>query len=102
MCFSTDTSQCPRCNMPHNPKRILFDVGVEDAVREMRHRIHLKTRLTASAGIAANCLLAKICSDQNKPNGQYMLPFTVDAVQDFMKDLPVRKVDFGESLLFII
>ena len=43
-------------------------------------------------GIAANTLLAKICSDKNKPNGQYMLPFNIEAVQEFMKDLPVRKV----------
>ena len=28
----------------------LFGVEVEDAVAEMRHRIHLATRLTASAG----------------------------------------------------
>ena len=43
-------------------------------------------------GIAPNCLLAKICSDKNKPNGQYRLPFTAEAMQEFMKDLPIRKV----------
>lgn len=37
-------------------------------------------------------MLAKVCSDKNKPNGQYRLPSTTAAVMDFIRDLPVRKV----------
>ncbi|KAH8119422.1 DNA/RNA polymerase [Phellopilus nigrolimitatus] len=57
------------------------------------------TNLTASAGIAPNM----ICSDRNKPNGQFLMPFEREAVMDFMRDLPVRKVPYigrvGERVL---
>uniref|UniRef100_A0A665VJF0 DNA polymerase kappa n=1 Tax=Echeneis naucrates TaxID=173247 RepID=A0A665VJF0_ECHNA len=46
----------------------VFGISVEEAVREMRFRIEQKTVLTASAGIAPNMMLAKVCSDKNKPN----------------------------------
>ncbi|CAK6970502.1 DNA polymerase kappa [Scomber scombrus] len=70
----------------------VFGTSVEEAVREMRFRIEQKTMLTASAGIAPNTMLAKVCSDKNKPNGQYRLPSTREAVMDFIQNLPVRKV----------
>uniref|UniRef100_A0A3Q2P160 DNA polymerase kappa n=1 Tax=Fundulus heteroclitus TaxID=8078 RepID=A0A3Q2P160_FUNHE len=70
----------------------VFGTSVEEAVREMRFRIEQKTTLTASAGIAPNMMLAKVCSDKNKPNGQYRLPPTREAVMDFTQKLPVRKV----------
>ncbi|XP_023269275.1 DNA polymerase kappa [Seriola lalandi dorsalis] len=70
----------------------VFGTSVEEAVREMRFRIEQKTMLTASAGIAPNMMLAKVCSDKNKPNGQYRLPSTREAVMDFVHGLPVRKV----------
>ncbi|KAM9391879.1 DNA polymerase kappa isoform 1-T4 [Pholidichthys leucotaenia] len=70
----------------------VFGTSVEDAVREMRFRIEQKTMLTASAGIAPNMMLAKVCSDKNKPNGQYRLPSTREAVMDFIQNLPIRKV----------
>ncbi|XP_041464447.1 DNA polymerase kappa-like [Lytechinus variegatus] len=69
-----------------------FGVTCEEVVREIRFRIEQKTRLTASAGIAPNCMLAKICSDKNKPNGQYRIPPTRDDVMDFIRDLPIRKI----------
>ncbi len=43
-------------------------------------------------GIACNCLLAKICGDLNKPNGQYYLPPTIEAIKEFVVKLPIRKV----------
>ncbi|KAF3850921.1 hypothetical protein F7725_012693 [Dissostichus mawsoni] len=70
----------------------VFGTSVEEAVREMRFRIEQKTTLTASAGIAPNTMIAKVCSDKNKPNGQYRLPSTREAVMDFIQRLPVRKV----------
>ncbi|KAM3611762.1 uncharacterized protein V6R79_023786 [Siganus canaliculatus] len=70
----------------------VFGTSVEEAVREMRFRIEQKTKLTASAGIAPNMMLAKVCSDKNKPNGQYRLPSTREAVMEFIHNLPVRKV----------
>ncbi|CAG0879653.1 unnamed protein product [Darwinula stevensoni] len=42
--------------------------------------------------IAPNAMLAKVCSDYNKPNGQFYLPPTVEAVRHFIDDLPLRKI----------
>ncbi len=61
-----------------------------DIAREIRRAIFRETRLTASAGIAPNKMLAKIASDWCKPNGQFaILPAEV---ADFMRDLPVRRI----------
>lgn len=58
--------------------------------QQIRHDIWQQHQLTASAGIAPNKFLAKIASDWNKPNGQYVI--TPDAIADFVKDLPVKKI----------
>lgn len=52
-------------------------------------------------GIAPNTMLAKVCSDKNKPNGQYQILPTRKAVMDFIKDLPIRKVGFYMTLSFV-
>lgn len=65
----------------------------EEAVQQVRDEIHEKTKITVSAGIAANAKLAKICSNMNKPNGQYSLPNDRVAIMTFMRDLPTRKVN---------
>ncbi|KAL7954927.1 hypothetical protein V8C34DRAFT_293041 [Trichoderma compactum] len=62
-------------------------------VEQMREEVHEKTSITVSAGIAANARLAKICSNINKPNGQYVLPSERGAIMAFMRDLPTRKVN---------
>ena len=41
---------------------IKFGLTAEETVQEIRHRIYLATQLTASAGIACNMRLAKLCS----------------------------------------
>ena len=61
-------------------------------VEEIRGRIFQKTGLTASAGIAPNKMLAKVASDMNKPNGQYFVTPTREAVLEFVQNLPIRKV----------
>lgn len=71
---------------------VVFGTSAEEAVKEIRFRIEQKTTLTASAGIAPNTMLAKVCSDKNKPNGQYQILPSRKAVMDFIKDLPIRKV----------
>ena len=64
----------------------------EDVVDEMRAKIRQNTGgLTASAGIAPNTLMAKICSDVQKPNGQFRLKNEKE-VSDFIKTLPIRKI----------
>ncbi|XP_068952348.1 DNA polymerase kappa isoform X3 [Petaurus breviceps papuanus] len=71
---------------------VIFGTSAEEVVKEIRFRIEQKTSLTASAGIAPNTMLAKVCSDKNKPNGQYQIPPNREAIMDFIKDLPIRKV----------
>ncbi|NXJ39048.1 POLK polymerase, partial [Ciconia maguari] len=71
---------------------VVFGTSAEEAVKEIRFRIEQKTQLTASAGIAPNTMLAKMCSDHNKPNGQCRIAPERQAVLDFLKDLPIRKV----------
>jgi DNA polymerase-4 len=56
----------------------------------IRGLIFRKTKLTASAGIGPNKLIAKIASDLKKPNGQFEVK--LDEVPAFMKTLPVRKL----------
>lgn len=56
---------------------------------EIRRRILDETGLTASAGVSYNKFLAKLASDQNKPNGQFVVaPGRGEA---FVEDLPVRR-----------
>jgi len=47
-------------------------------------------------GIAANTMIAKVCSDRNKPNGQFAVAPSAEAVLSFMRDLPIRKVLFSQ------
>jgi DNA polymerase-4 len=56
----------------------------------IRGLIFRKTRLTASAGIGPNKLVAKIASDMKKPNGQFEV--NQEEVPEFMAKLPVRKL----------
>lgn len=69
------------------------DMDVEAAVEQMRAEVFEKCKITISAGIAANTKLAKICSNKNKPNGQYRLPADRASIMAFMRDLPTRKVN---------
>ncbi|XP_059830514.1 DNA polymerase kappa isoform X2 [Hypanus sabinus] len=71
---------------------IVFGITAEEAVKELRFRIEQKTKLTASAGIAPNMMLSKVCSEVNKPNGQYQIPPDSGAMLNFVKNLPIRKV----------
>ncbi|KAM0559513.1 hypothetical protein ACHAPJ_004543 [Fusarium lateritium] len=64
-----------------------------EVVEQMRREVHERTNITISAGIAANAKLAKICSNMNKPNGQYVLPSDRPSIMAFMRDLPTRKVN---------
>ncbi|KAL1892907.1 hypothetical protein Sste5346_006800 [Sporothrix stenoceras] len=69
------------------------DTSPAAAVEKIRQEVAEKTKITVSAGIAANTRLAKICSNMNKPNGQFVLPNDRAAILDFMKTLPCRKVN---------
>ncbi|MBE2894194.1 DNA polymerase IV [Spirabiliibacterium falconis] len=56
----------------------------------IRQAIFAETQLTASAGVAPLKFLAKIASDMNKPNGQYVI--TPEQVDAFIQTLPLAKI----------
>lgn len=74
-----DVTDCQQC---HGSATLI--------AREIRQKIFERTGLTASAGIAPNKFMAKIASDLNKPNGQFVI--TPDQVDDFALNLPLKKI----------
>ena len=58
--------------------------------RAIREAIRAELQLTASAGVAPNKFIAKICSDENKPDGQFVV--TPAEVDQFCKHLPLKKI----------
>lgn len=57
---------------------------------EIRQVIFDELNLTASAGVAPIKFLAKVASELNKPNGQYVIP--PDKVDAFLLQLPLAKI----------
>ncbi|OOF75954.1 DNA polymerase IV [Rodentibacter caecimuris] len=58
--------------------------------QEIRQAIFDELKLTASAGVAPLKFLAKIASDMNKPNGQFVIK--PNEVAEFVKALPLKKI----------
>lgn len=56
--------------------------------QEIKARIFQETELTASAGVSFNKFLAKIASDQNKPNGLFIIKPKV--AERFVETLPIE------------
>ncbi len=66
--------------------------GIDSATqvaREIKQRIFETTQLTASAGVSVNKFLAKVASDQRKPNGMFIIK--PGGVRLFIEQLPIEK-----------
>ena len=60
--------------------------------QEIRRRVREEVGITISAGIAPNKFIAKVASDWNKPDGQFVVK--PEQVDEFVKALAVKKI-FG-------
>ncbi|VDD77613.1 unnamed protein product [Mesocestoides corti] len=89
-----ELATCLICGLLVKSGPRVFGTSAEEAVRELRFRVFCATRLTCSAGIAPNSLIAKIASDLNKPNGQFAVERTAEEVDAAISPLPIRKAIF--------
>uniref|UniRef100_A0A914HAZ4 DNA polymerase kappa n=1 Tax=Globodera rostochiensis TaxID=31243 RepID=A0A914HAZ4_GLORO len=87
-------SKCANCGKERVEvvDSVEFGTDIDSVVRQLRFEVEQATGLTCSAGIAPNSMLAKICSDLNKPNGQFRLDSSREAIGLFLRTLQVRKV----------
>lgn len=70
-----------------------YRFGIDDPAmiaQMIKQNIRAVTQLTASAGVAPNMFLAKVASAMQKPDGLTVI--TPGKIEDFLKDLPVRKI----------
>jgi DNA polymerase-4 len=68
----------------------LKGIGIATVIaEEIRARIRAETGLTASAGVSYNKFLAKLASDQNKPDGICVIPPARG--EAFVASLPVKR-----------
>ena len=68
----------------------LFKGSATLIAEDIRQTIHQELGLTASAGVAPLKFLAKVASDFNKPNGQFVI--IPSDVHSFIADLPLQKI----------
>ena len=76
-----DVTKCTEC---HGSATLIAE--------EIRQVISREVGVTASAGIAPNKFLAKVASDLNKPDGQFVI--TPENVESFVEKLEVKRI-FG-------
>ena len=68
----------------------LKGIGIATEIaRQIRERIRAETGLTASAGVSYNKFIAKLASDQNKPDGLCVIPPSKG--EAFVAALPVSR-----------
>ncbi len=72
--------------------KLSTDTDRMNVAKEIQQRVYDKVKLTASCGVGANRLLAKISCDMHKPNGITFVPFDAAKIEEFMAPLSVRKI----------
>jgi len=65
---------------------------IEELCKKVRMEINDATKITVSCGIAPNKMLAKMSSEINKPNGQFLLKNNKEEILEFMAKRPIRKI----------
>ena len=64
--------------------------GMKPLAEKLRAEIRAACGVTCSVGLAPNRLLAKIASEQNKPNGLFVMPFDPEGIRAFLAPKPIR------------
>ena len=70
-------------NFHHIPSATWLAMNIKEQIKS-------EVRLTCSAGISYNKFLAKIASDEQKPDGMFVI--TPDSAQEFLQRMEVRKI----------
>ena len=65
---------------------------MEEFIQSLRKQIFDATGLTVSCGVGANKMLAKIASEQKKPNNQFILENNGKVIETFMSEKKIRKI----------
>jgi DNA polymerase-4 len=71
-------------------RTLVFRGSATLIAEEIRRRVRETLGITLSAGIAPNKFLAKVASDWNKPDGQFVI--RPEQVDEFVLQLPVEKL----------
>lgn len=79
-------------------------ISADALAHELRQHVKQRTGgLTCSVGVAPNARLAKLASDENKPDGQYIVPFSETGIDSFLHDLPIRRLNgIGRSSQIVL
>ena len=64
--------------------------GMKPLAEKLRAEIQAACGVTCSVGLAPNRLLAKIASEQNKPNGLFVMPFDSEGIRAFLAPKPIK------------
>jgi hypothetical protein len=68
------------------------DAGRLAIADEVKTRVFIATQLTCSIGVGCNQFLAKICSQERRPNDIFLLPANKPQIKEFMSDKPVSVI----------
>lgn len=64
--------------------------GMTNLAESLRADVRSACGVTCSVGLAPNRLLAKLGSEQNKPDGLFVMPFEAGKIREFLAPKPVK------------